>query len=117
MRVLVYISGPLTNGDTLGLRHREANVRVACSVQRDLFARGFAVICPHLMHYSQLMFPEMYETYMANDMTLIEKSDVVFRFQGDSHGADRECLHAIDKGIPVVRSFLELDVMFATEPV
>lgn len=99
---VVYISSPYSIGD------QAANVRrqiVAAHVVMDL---GHAPVAPLLTHYLHIHRPRPYEEWMAVDLKLVEKADVVWRLPGDSRGADREVSRARERGIRVVSSTFEL---------
>lgn len=99
---VVYISSPYSVGD------QAANVRrqiVAAHVVMDL---GHAPVAPLLTHYLHIHRPRPYEEWMAVDLKLVEKADVVWRLAGESSGADREVARARALGIPVVGTVGEL---------
>ena len=48
------------------------------------------------------------EEMTAHDLTILARSDVCFRFPGDSTGADREVVFAKERGIPVFTEYGEL---------
>lgn len=99
---IIYISSPYSMGD------QAANVRrqiLAAHVVMDL---GHAPIAPLLTHFLHVHRPRPYEEWMAVDLKLVEKADVVWRLAGASDGADREVARAKALGIPVVNSTVEL---------
>ena len=108
MRKIVYIAGPMTNGGTLSPKATDAHVRVAMKTAADLMEVGFAPICPQLTHFLQELYPQPYERWMECDIPLVNVADCVLRLKGQSKGADRECLFAIDNGIPVYTSLKDL---------
>lgn len=104
----VYLSGPYT-GDVVG------NVRAACEHWEDLIQNYHCVpICPHWSHIQALlccgeMHYEGWIDYDLDILTVLSKSPgVVFRFGGESDGADREVEHAKELGITVVDSWTAL---------
>jgi hypothetical protein len=98
----IFISGPYTQGDV------SINVRTAMNISNDLMNHGFAPYCPHLTHFLQISNPQPYEKWLELDMHYLVLCDAVYRFPGDSQGADDEVKLAIEKGIPVYYSIKEL---------
>jgi hypothetical protein len=98
----IFISGPYTQGDIA------INVRTAMNISNDLMNHGFAPYCPHLTHFLQINNPQPYEKWLELDMQYLVLCDAVYRFPGDSQGADDEVKLAIKKGIPVYYSIKEL---------
>lgn len=94
----VYVAGPLTKGDYIG------NIRNACQFADALMAHGFWPFVPHLSALWDLVSPHGYEDWMALDFAWLKKCDAVFRFPGESPGADREVKLANELGIPVFTS-------------
>lgn len=73
---IIYISSPYSMGD------QAANVRrqiLAAHVVMDL---GHAPIAPLLTHFLHVHRPRPYEEWMAVDLKLVEKADVVWRLAG-----------------------------------
>lgn len=101
MRPLIYISGPLTNGLTAGVRDMETNIANAQSVAVDLMAAGFAVFCPHSSGMWQREREIPYDEWLAHDFAIIDRCDAVYRLPGVSRGADAEVQYASDVGVPV----------------
>lgn len=95
--IRVFIAAPYWN-DNPGLR--EANVFRAKAAAAELMRRGYAVYCPHLMHYMpQKGITE--EMWKAQDLAWLLVSERVFRLPGASAGADNEVGDAGWIGIPV----------------
>jgi len=101
-RTIVYLSGPLsTNAPTL--HDRLANVGGFIDAHRALMERGgYSVIDPGLTFYVDPNEGYSHESWIAADLPLVELAHVVVRLPGASRGADEECQHAMDCGIPVV---------------
>jgi hypothetical protein len=96
-RELVYISGPISNGN------RNLSFYQASEAQLRLIQTGdYAVYNPML---SMALFANneiSWEHWLENDEAWIEKSDLVLRLPGESKGADREVRFAVERGLPVV---------------
>jgi len=100
----VYISGPISIGDP------GANIRQAMKVSKKLTSKGFYPLCPHLKIFSQMFYPEDYETLLESDFAWIEVSDAILRIPGVSVGADAEIEVAGELGIP---RFFDEESLFA----
>jgi hypothetical protein len=106
-RPRVYISGPLSTGGG----NRESNVRVAVAAFEQLSRLGFAPLCPHLSHYAEEVHNVRFShaEWIELDLEWVEASEAVYRLRGASDGADQECGHAINCGIPVLYSVTSLE--------
>lgn len=100
----VYISGPITKGDRIG------NFTQACHAERALMLEGFAPLNPmRSMLLPHAWQPEMtHEIWLQADLPWVAVADVVLRLPGASEGADQECAFAVERGIPVVTSLMDL---------
>jgi len=78
------------------------NVARAMDCADALICAGFAPVVPHLSHFLHMHHPHGYETWMEIDFALLPVCAVLIRMPGDSPGADREVLRAVELGIPVV---------------
>lgn len=96
LRPRVYISGPVTLGD------REENIHKAGTLMVELINAGFAVLCPQLTGYIEDQTSVSHDTWIDNDLPWVACADAIIRLEGTSVGADRECLFALHRGIPVV---------------
>jgi hypothetical protein len=99
----VYVAGPLTKDPMAGAR----NALKVGTLLRDA-GLGLTVMVPHLSIFWELIHPAPYETWMAQDLSWIERCDAVLRLPGKSKGADREVIRANDRGIPVFTTVASL---------
>lgn len=97
MRKVVYISGPITQGD------RNKSFYLAAKAHRELIDAGFAPINPILTMLLPFAWEPAYphSTWMECDLPLVERADAVYRLPGVSDGADLEVAHAQSRHIPV----------------
>lgn len=109
-KILVYIAGPLSNGDWM------VNLRNAIDAQKAVRRLGAVAVVPHLSAFAHLVHAEEYETWLAEDFTLLERCDVLLRLPGESEGSDREVIHARRAGVHVVRSLDELAKLIGRAP-
>ncbi len=91
---LTYLAGPYSSDP-------ERNTARAIEALHHLLDAGVPAICPHLSHLAEQHQARDYEDWMALDLRLLERCDVLVRLPGDSAGADREIAHARRCGIPV----------------
>jgi hypothetical protein len=99
----VFISGPYSRGDMA------RNVARAMAVANAVMDLGAAPYCPHLAHFLHMAHPRDYEEWMALDLEYVGVCDALFRMEGESAGADREVLRAIELGIPVFYTLADLE--------
>ena len=93
---VIYVSGPYTAGSN---KEIESNIKRARVVAENLWARGWAVICPHLNTAKKTVMP--YETYLAGDMAILARCDAIYMMIDwlRSGGAIKEQKYASDNGI------------------
>lgn len=107
--LLVYVAGKYRASTEWEL---EQNIRRAEEIARQLWAEGFAVICPHknTAHFGGVLEDpqEDNELWLMGDFEMVKRCDVLFRMEGKSNGADREVALAKEKGIPVFYSLSQL---------
>lgn len=94
MRPLVYVAGPIT-GDPFGC------VRQAAAAFDELRAIGCVPFLPQLSVIHEMVSPQPYETWLAYDRDVIDHCDALVRLPGQSLGADREVVYAMEQGIAV----------------
>lgn len=94
----VYVAGPYSQGDTI--KHLHAAVDMA----DDLLTDGHVPFVPHLSALWHLAFPRDYEEWLAWCLAWLPQCQAVLRLPGESSGADREVLRALELGIPVYAS-------------
>lgn len=105
-RPLVYIACPITAGN------RNHNYFQACEAERELMLRGFAPQNPAHTMVLPFAWQEDFPHHLWLDccFPLIERMDALLRLPGYSVGADAECKHADELGIPV---FYDLEALEA----
>jgi len=99
---LVYVAGPYSNGDV------EPNVAEAKRVGHLIMQVGHAPFVPHLNHHFHAEYPADYEDWLAVDLVMLRRCDLVYRMPGHSPGADREIAEAKAQGIPIFYTEEEL---------
>lgn len=103
----VYVSGPISNGETIGHESRLPLVEEAIDTGAMLMMLGHAPFIPHYSYYMEDLGYEFdYEDWMNIDFRWVETCDAVFRMEGESKGADREVEYARSLGKTV---FMNLD--------
>jgi hypothetical protein len=105
-RPRIYISGPITLGD------QQFNLEQAIFAQKDLMASGFAPLNPMLTMLVPGHQEIDHETRVHADLPWVEVSDGVLRLPGASVGADEECEHAEQNGVPVFYSLRDCKEWF-----
>ena len=91
----VYIAGPYTSPDPV------LNTREAILWADKVWALGYTPFIPHLNHLWHFVSPAPYERWLELDIEWLKVCDCVFRFPGDSPGADKETKLAKELDIPV----------------
>jgi hypothetical protein len=100
--IVVYLASPYSQGDPA------ENVREHILAADTLMRLGYAFHAPLLSHFIHQQHPHAYEEWMALDMVMLARCDILLRLPGESPGADREVAEALRIGIPVAYSFAEL---------
>lgn len=100
--VVVYIASPFTKGD------KRFNVGRQIGAADRLIEAGFCPIWPLHSYYVDRFHPRPYDTWMALCAEWLRRSDILWRLEGESRGADMEVELARQIGIPVVYSLEEL---------
>lgn len=95
MKPVVYLAGPYSQPDPVENTHNV--IRLA-----DSLLDVCVPMIPHLSHLWHLVSPKPYEFWLELDLALMECCHLVFRFAGESSGADAEVVHAEKVGLPVV---------------
>lgn len=94
MKPLCYVAGPIT-GNPFGCVRQAADAFVV------LRSMGFIPFLPQLSVIQEMVSPLPYEEWLAYDFELIARCDALVRLDGESLGADREVIHALENGVPV----------------
>ena len=107
MKPLVYIAGPYSKPDPVENMHRAIKI-----------ADGLLDVCvpfiPHLTGTWHMVSPKPYPEWLALDLAYLERCDAVYRFPGESSGADGEVEEAKRLGIPVFYYEVQLRERLAT---
>jgi hypothetical protein len=98
----IYVAGPYTKGDVA------KNVNLAIVTGNNLRALGHTPFIPHLTHFWHMIISHEIEYWYAYDMEWLEQCDALFRFPGESKGADAEVARARELGLPVYESYLDV---------
>lgn len=104
----VYLSGPISQGDTLPCPARWANVMEAMRIGVGLMEAGFWVHIPHLSLFYDFVGGRKYEDMLQDDQVMVAFCDCLYRLPGVSEGADREVQWAVDSGRDVAHSLTTL---------
>lgn len=103
-RTRIYIAGPYSRPDPIQNTHR------AIVYANKLWDAGYVPFIPHLTAFWHLVTPRPYEQWLEVDLEWLHACDAVYRFPGESSGADAEVAAARRANIPV---FLDLESLFA----
>ena len=93
--IKVYVASPYTLGDVA------VNVKAQMEVANKLMDLGFAPFVPLYSHFQHMAFPRPYEDWIKIDKTWVLSCDALYRFGGESKGADGEVELAKSNNIPV----------------
>ena len=101
---LVYVAGPYTRPDPI------RNTHDAVKWGERINASGLAcAMVPHITLLWHAIAPhDDVEYWYALDIAHLARCDAVFRFPGDSSGADREVAFALSRDLPVFTDFDQL---------
>lgn len=104
---LVYVAGPYSSKTVRGVSKNVSNA-IAIAEQITKVESCIPFI-PHLFHWWEDEHPHEYEFWLNLDFRYLSKSDILFRFGGESKGADAEVEFAKENNIPCVYSIEELN--------
>ena len=105
MSIIIYISGPYSNGDSIyNPEILLDNVHKAEDAAIQLIDAGLLVFIPLQSHYIHARHPRVYGAWLKYDLCWLDKCDYLLRLPGDSKGADREVAYAKEKNIMVFYS-------------
>lgn len=102
LKPLVYLAGPYSKPDPVWNMHN------AIKLADRVLELGFVPVIPHLTGTWHMVSPKPYPEWLAIDLEIMYRCDVVFRFPGASSGADAEVGEAFARGMRVVYSETEL---------
>lgn len=91
----IFVSGPYSKGD----------VREAIIVGNNLRAMGHTPFVPHLTAFWHMLIPHEVEYWYGYDLEWLEVCDAVYRLPGESVGASKEVVRAVELGKPVFYSY------------
>lgn len=97
-RPLVYVAGPYTNPDPVVNTRKAIEVAEALMVMSD---DGVTAFVPHLSLLYHFHHPHDLEWWYEYDLAMLRRCDALWRFPGESTGADREVEFARQTGKPV----------------
>lgn len=102
-RPLVYCAGPYTNPDPV------ENTHDAIVLADRLYETGLVVpVTPHLTALWHMVIPHPYTFWLDYDLEVMRGCHAVYRWEGESSGADGEVREARDIGQPVFFNEQEL---------
>ena len=102
MKIKVYIASPYTIGDKL------ANAKRQIKAADELLKHGFAPYVPLLNHFWDEISPKTESEWLDLDFEYLPICDCLLRLEGESKGADKECLKAWGLNIPIFHSVNEI---------
>jgi len=103
---VIYIAGPFRGSSSWDI---ERNVRRAEELALQVWKAGFTAICPHAnTRFYQGVLPD--DAWLDGDLAILGRCDAVLLTPDwrESAGATAERAFAIQRGIPVFGSLIEL---------
>lgn len=100
--IRVYVAGPITKGNVMH------NIHAAIKAGDQLMRLGFCPFVPHATCFWDIISPHTYEEWMAYDEEWLKVCDALLRIPGESTGAEKEILVALDLDIPVFHNVADL---------
>ena len=98
----VYIAGPYTRDDPV------INTARVVDVADYLMICGYIPYVPHLTLFWHFKHSHSIKFWYDYDLAWLEKCDCLLRLPGESSGADKEVMRALELGLPVYLSLDEL---------
>lgn len=100
--IKVYIASPYTIGDVA------VNVKNQIDAANELIGEGLCPFVPLLCHFLHMANPQPYATWIKYSMEWLRQCDFVLRLEGQSDGADKEVVEALQLGKMVFTSISDL---------
>ncbi len=103
-RPRIYISGPISKGNW------SDNFHAFCKAFEKLKDMDCAAFNPgkSMLYPGNQNIP--HHVWLEIDLAWVEVADAVFLIPGESTGAEMECAHAKERGIPVFVTYHDLEV-------
>ena len=114
---LIYVAGPISNGDTVSNKALLENVDKAIMVGTQILMLGHIPFIPHLSHFwnermiswrndpnwahMPIIVPS-HQDWLDMDFRIIDICDALFRMEGASKGADMEMDYCKNSGKQVL---------------
>lgn len=103
MPMRIYVAGPYTKGDVA------MNVRTAIFEGDHIARLGHYPFIPHLSHFWHLVLPhDDIDFWYKQDNEWLKACDAIYRFKGESHGADAEVKLAKSLGLIIYESIFDI---------
>ena len=97
-RMKIYVSGPISNGETIEFADREPLVEEAIDYGAEIKRKGHYPYIPHYTYYMEKRGHNFsYEEWMEEDFVWLALCDAIFRTPRESVGADSEIHFATEQ--------------------
>jgi len=113
--IVVYIAGPYTT-DTK--EQTALNIKIAREMSEEVWAAGFAAICPHLNTANFDTSTKIpYRRFLRGYVEILTKCDCVLVLPGwlESEGTNIEIKIARENNIPIIHSVNSLTTIFGVQ--
>ena len=92
---LIYIAGPISNGNKLGAREIYKNVINGEDIYMELVEKGYNPICPHFSYYPWLRHERdiHWKTWLAMDENYVRACPLFFYMKPVIYGKSKGALH------------------------
>jgi hypothetical protein len=107
-RFRIYLSAPLSDGNTLPPDAIAMNADRAAQVGADLLKHGFAPLVPQLTAGHACLMEVPWDFWIEAGCAWITIADAVLRLSGESRGTEAEIAFAEQRGVPVFTTLGEL---------
>lgn len=92
---LIYIAGPISNGNKLGAREIYKNVINGEDIYMELVEKGYNPICPHFSYYPWLRHERdiKWQIWLAMDENYVRVCPSLFYMLPEKYGESKGALH------------------------
>lgn len=92
---LIYIAGPISNGNKLGAREIFKNVQNGEDLYMKLVEMGYNPICPHFSYYPWLRHERdiHWKTWLAMDENYVRACPLLFYMEPKKYGESKGAKH------------------------
>lgn len=103
---LIYIAGPISNGNKLGAREIYKNVQNGEDLYMELVEMGYNPICPHFSYYPWLRHERdiKWQIWLAMDENYVRACPLFFYMKPEIYGKSKGAKHEYDLAVKLEKT-------------